>query len=198
MFEERKRGRHVYRLAPCPAYDVEGMEGWLSDMSREGLFLVKDGFFGGFATFEYDEPREVKYRLEAAQKSTSMWAENEGEPDPEQVELSKKYSWDYIAKRGDFYIYRSYEPGARELNTDPQVQALALNAVRKRQISAVFSLLFWTVLYPVLVFHSGVLLTIIHMQTWFFFTDCAFGRLDAYRCAVSCRHAWETAKKIAA
>ena len=125
----QENGRHTYRLPPCPAYDVEGMERWLSGLAQEGLFLARDGFFCGLATFERGEPRFAKYRLEAAQKSTSMWAEDGGEPDPEQVELSQRYAWEYIAKRGDFYIYRSFEPGARELNTDPEVQALALERV---------------------------------------------------------------------
>ena len=104
MKNEYKKERHTHHLPPCPAYDVEGMERWLSDMAHKGLFLTKDGFFAGVATFEYGSARSAKYRLEAAQKSTSMWSENGGEPDPEQVELSERYSWSYIAKRGDFYI----------------------------------------------------------------------------------------------
>ena len=40
--EERKR---AYRLAPCPAYDIEGTESWLEDMAEKGLVLSGDGFF---------------------------------------------------------------------------------------------------------------------------------------------------------
>lgn len=160
--------RHVYRPVPCPAYDVEGMEKWLSDQAEKGLFLTKDGFFINFASFERGEPRRAKYRLEAAQKSTSMWADNGGEPDPEQIELSEKYAWEYIAKRGDFYIYRSFDPEARELNTDPAVQALALNAVKKRQRGSIINLVIWTVIYPLIFLRGGILLTIIHMKTWLF------------------------------
>lgn len=163
----QENGRHTYRLPPCPAYDVEGMERWLSGLAQEGLFLARDGFFCGIATLERGEPRFVKYRLEAAQKSTSMWAEDGGEPDPEQVELSRHYAWDYVANRGDFYIYRSFEPGARELNTDPEVQALALDAVKKRRAGEVLQLLIWITLYAVCALH-GLLLTIIGVRTWFF------------------------------
>lgn len=156
----------TYRLAPCPAYDVEGMESWLCDMAQKGLFLIKDGFFAGVATFEYGAPCKVRYRLEAAQKSTSMWAEDGGEPDQEQVELGKKYAWDYITKRGDFYIYRTFEPGTRELNTDPEVQALAFNAVKKRRISntVYVMLIILSLMYRI----GGVLLTVIRMRTWVF------------------------------
>lgn len=159
--------RHVHRLPPCPAYDVEGMESWLSELAQEGLFLSKDGFFCGAATFERGAPRFAKYRLEAAQKSTSMWSDDGGEPDPEQVELGQHYGWEYVAKRWDFYIYRSFEPGARELNTDPEVQALALNAVKKRSVSAAVSTLVWIVLYMGVVLRSPVL-TMVSVHTWLF------------------------------
>ena len=90
---KKDRKRHtIYRLPPCPAYDVEGMESWLTDMARRGWFLAKDGIFAGVATFESGTPCNAQYRLEAAQKSNSIWAEDGGEPDPEQVELSEKYT----------------------------------------------------------------------------------------------------------
>lgn len=168
MLEERKEGRHVYRLPPCPSYDVEGMESWMTDMAKDGLLLTKDGFFAGVATFKQSNPQNLKYRLEAAQKSTSMWADDGGEPDQEAVELSEKYGWEYIAKRGDFYIYRSSEPEARELNTDPEVQAIALNTVRKRQHDAVFRAFLWLIIYPILQIRGDLLITMIHARTWFF------------------------------
>jgi len=166
MKKRRKIEHHIYRIPPCPAYDISGMENWLSDLAEEGLFLVQDGFFAGVAAFEYRKPRQVRYRLEAAQRKTGMLSDNSGEPDPEQVELSKKYSWEYIAKRKDFYIYRSFDPSARELNTDPEVQALALNAVKKRQGSALLSSVFFLFIYPVLLTRGCIMLTAINMGTW--------------------------------
>ena len=47
MGETGKPGRRCLRPVPCPDYDVEGMESWLSDMSARGLFLTEDGFFAG-------------------------------------------------------------------------------------------------------------------------------------------------------
>jgi hypothetical protein len=95
-----------------------------------------------------------------------MWSDDGGEPDPELVELSKKYSWEYVAKRKDFYIFRSFDPSARELNTDPEVQALALNAVKKRQRNTLFSSVFFLLIYPVLLTRGCLLLTTISMGTW--------------------------------
>ena len=29
----------VYRLVPCPCYEVEACESWLTDMAAQGLFV---------------------------------------------------------------------------------------------------------------------------------------------------------------
>lgn len=170
----KKQSKKAYRLPPCPAHDMEGMEKWLCDLGEEGLFLEEDGFFAGVATFEKGEPRKVKYRLEAAQKSTSMWADDGGEPDGEQVEFGKNFAWEYVAKRGDFYIYRSFDFAARELNTDPRVQAIALNAAKKRLRESAISSGIWLIFYPLLLIRSGILLTVINMRTWLFLLTALF------------------------
>ena len=165
---QEAHSRTVYRLPPCPSYDVEGTEAWLTDLAREGLLLEADGFFAGFAAFEKTAPTCVKYRLEAAQKHAGLWSEDGGEPDEAQVELCAQYRWEYVARHGQFYIYRSADPSARELNTDPKVQALALNAVKKRLVSDLISLLVWTVLYPLLFLRAGLFTTILGLGTWRF------------------------------
>lgn len=144
MSENKKT---VYRLAPVPAYDVEGMESWLTDLAAEGLFLSKDGFFCGVGYFHRDTPRKVAYRLAASEKQRSAWDDNNGEPDEEAVALSEALGWEYVAARGQFFIYRSQEPMARELNTDPRVQAIALKQVKRRCFSAMSLSVFYVLLY---------------------------------------------------
>ena len=70
---EQKAGepRYAYRLPPCPAYDVEGTESWLSEMAKKGFVLTRDGFFAGFGIFEITEPQPLRYRLEASEKQLS-------------------------------------------------------------------------------------------------------------------------------
>jgi len=162
------RERKVFRPAPCPAYDVEGMESWLSDLSAEGLHLAPDGIFCGIAEFHRGEPGRMQYRLEASRHGTSMWNEQNGEPEEEALELNAEYGWEYVAKRGEFFIYRGAYDGERELNTDPEVQALALQAVRKRRRDALHTALFWMVVYPVARSQGivPVLLMAIHMKSW--------------------------------
>ncbi len=163
--EERKEPKLVHRLIPCPQYDVSGMECWLSDMAMQGYQLQKDGFFAGVATFEKTTPQTVVYQLQPAEKSTSMWADNNGDPDEEVVELSREYGWEYVAKRGEFHIYRTSNLNARDFHTDPDVQALAMNAMRKRQRDNIFSGVFWGLFYPWLLFRGRIMLSVVHVGT---------------------------------
>ncbi len=159
--------RPVYQLPPCPAWDVEGTESWLTDQAAQGLMLTRDGFFAGFASFERTEPQDVRYRLEAAPKPVSFWADDGGKPDPEAEHLNAAYGWEYVASRGQFYIYRTSSPEARELNTDPKVQAIALDLVRKRERGSCLNLLFWTLIYPLLGMRGGILLAAVEAGSWF-------------------------------
>ncbi len=140
----------VYRLPPCPSYDVEGMESWLSDQAEKGLFLCRDGFFAGIAAFDRTEPRSVRFRLEPASKAIGLFAEGGTEPDPEAKDLNEYYVWNYLASWGQFFIYFTDRQDARELNTDPAVQALALNLVRRRERGSFLSSVFWLLVYPLL------------------------------------------------
>ncbi len=144
----KNQSQRIHRIPPCPAYDFAGTEIWLTEMAEKGWFLAEDGFFCGIATFERGQPQTVKYRLEATQTMQNLWSDHNGEPDREQVELFEQYSWKYIAKREHFYIFRSLDPSAREPNTDPEVHALALNSVKKRQWIAVILSIFLLVVYP--------------------------------------------------
>ena len=160
------RKKHAIRFPPCPVYDIEGTESWLESMAEQGLFL--QNFFAGFAVFEKGNAQPVRYRLQAAPKSTSMWSDSSGEPEQEAVEFSKTYGWEYLCKRWEFYVYCCRIPNARELDTDPQVQALALDLVRKRERGNFISSLFWLIIYPVLFLFHQPLLTIIGIGTGLF------------------------------
>ena len=95
--------KQCYRLPPCPDYDIEGTESWLSDMAASGLHLSRDGFFAGFAIFNKETPRAMRYRLDAAPKKAGLFAEG-AEPDEEAVSLSAASGWDYVTARGQFLI----------------------------------------------------------------------------------------------
>ena len=159
--------QRTLRLLPCPAYDVEGLESYLAEQAQSGLHLCPDGIWAGFALFARGGQRSVSYRLEAAPKSTSLWAEGGGRPDEEAVALAEKYGWTYVAKRGGFFIFRSDAADTRELNTDPAVQVIALDAVRRRERAAVVSSLFWALVYPAVAIRGNFLLTMIQAGSGF-------------------------------
>lgn len=122
--------KYVYRYPPCPDYDIEAMESWLSDMAARGYQLSRDGFFFGFGIFEKTEPRSLRYRLEASKRTSDSF--NEYAPGEEARELMEDCGWRYVAARGNFHIYATDDPNATELHTDPEVQAITLDTVRKK------------------------------------------------------------------
>lgn len=154
MVKYNDSAKHIHRPVPCPAYDIAGMEAWLEDMAKEGCFLARDGFFMGFADFEVSQPCPMKYRLQAAKDARSAF--DEGEPNDEEQEISEALGWEYVARRGEFHIYRCADPNAPELNTDPQVQALAIKTVNKRLPKHIISVIIWLVIYPIFFFDSGI------------------------------------------
>lgn len=157
--------KRIYRMPPCPNYDVEGTESWLEEMAAGGWQLSEDGFFAGFAAFDAKSPAHLRYRLEAAPKPTGMWSDSD-RPTQEALSYSEELGWTYVTTRGQFYIYCCDQVNAPELNTDPQVQALALDLVRKRERSSFVSLILWLVLDPLIFCRMRVLLTAIAAGTW--------------------------------
>ena len=132
---ERIQKRHL--IEPCPAYDVERIESWLQDMAREGWVLEGDSaYWLGFFTFEKAEPQEIRYRLEPKTQRHSNFT---NAPDEEEEDLYKEYGWEFVTQFHYFYIYRTADPNARELNTDYAVQAAALKQIKRNTGSALLN-----------------------------------------------------------
>lgn len=124
--------QYVYRRPPYPYYDMEGIESWLEDLLTDGLWLDKDGYVFGMMQFRPGTPKKLKYRLEPIEKQTFLYL---GQPDPpseKALTLYEEFGWEYLGTFYDFYIYRSLDENAVELNTDPTLQAQALRHVRRR------------------------------------------------------------------
>ena len=123
--------RYRYRIPPCPAYDIPAMESWLEDMAAKGLHLTKDGFFGLFTTFEEGPPKKERFRLEPTDRRNGLFSE-EYDPEDEAVQMLHQMGWTYRARRGQFYIYSTDDPGAPEpehlgnlgLESSPQGQGI--------------------------------------------------------------------------
>ena len=142
--------KYRYRIPPCPAYDIPGMESWLEDLAAKGLHLSKDGFFGLLTSFEEGPPKKERFRLEPTDRKGGLFSE-EYDPEDEQIQLLHQMGWTYRARRGQFHIWSSDDPGAPELNTDPQVQAVTMSALtqflRKKVTNAIATTLLYLILY---------------------------------------------------
>lgn len=132
---EKKR---IRSLAPCPIYDVEKVECWLSDMAKEGWMLEKDSEIFGWLAFTKEAPRSVEYRLETKEPGKGFG----DTPDQDFRELCEEYGWEYVDSYGNFFIYRSIRSDFREMNTDLEVQAAAIKAGRRNSAVTVFSSVF--------------------------------------------------------
>lgn len=138
------------RIPPCPDYDIRGTEQWLEDMALKGYTLCKGHAFQyGFAYFKTGEPRRIRYRIIPAKKvpqrimSPNSWPEP---PDQETLDFHSQFGWEYTTYRGQFWIFRCEDPDAPEMNTDPRVQAIALEVAEKRLREHFFSLLIYGVI----------------------------------------------------
>jgi len=152
--ENTEKKKRITRLAPCPEYDVECMESWLEDMAKQGFLL--DGEFFTLYFFKYDQPAEVRYRLEAAAKSISIFDDHGGNPSPEMLQISREFGWEYVTSGRDFYIFTSKDIEAREMNTDAAVQAMTVDLVRRRERTNLLALAF-NILLQVVIFQKGFL-----------------------------------------
>lgn len=126
---EEKKVRRSHRLCPCNPMDIEGIQTWLEDLAEEGLILEQESVFFGFWSFVRTAPRKVQYRLEIIRGG---FLEDTETPREEVVEASEAMGWEYVTRYRSFYIYRSFDPTARPLNTDPAVQALTVKYLRRQ------------------------------------------------------------------
>ena len=179
-----KKSKKIYRLAPCPAYDVERIESWLQDMAMDGWLLSEeDGIFFGWFTFEQQAPQKVRYRIEPWTKKA------ESEPPADALALYEAYGWKFVAGFDKFYIFRADRSDARELNTDPQVQAAALKHLKRDAFWNIFSfLIIWsnalrsTLVQPARFLISfGMLYTLIFLGLMIWFLSEVFVKAIHFR-----------------
>lgn len=145
------KGTMINRLPPCSACDVEAMESWLYDMARKGFFLTEISC--GIATFRRGEPAAIHYRL-VSEHQDPTWRELllTGDdrmglgPDRDAQDLHARFGWEYVTKRGKFFVYRS-EQTDRNPDTDPAIQAISINAVRKWSLSSLGFFLLYFLLF---------------------------------------------------
>lgn len=178
-----KEKARMRKVIPCAVYDVEAMESWLSDLATEGWLLEEDGIFGPWAYFVPGPPRRVEYRLTSSLSSPEFTG-----PDEEARDLSITYGWEYLAKRKEFYIYRAMAENAREMDTDPQTQALILGAVQRRTVGTILTILVMGIVYPLFLLGKDSQMGLLIQYPLRFFSLFSFMLWFLLLSLLGCRH----------
>ena len=115
--------------APCPVLDIEAMQTWLEDMSMEG-YLLK-GCSKVRHTFEFYkiEPLQTRYRLTPVSDKIEEWNLR---PNEEYVSITDAFGWEHVCSNHRLHIFRTFDADAREIHTDPAVQAQAVRQIAWR------------------------------------------------------------------
>ena len=107
--------KRVYKLTPVREYDIAGVESWLEDMARRGLYLKK--FRPLFCTFERGKPGAARYRLEPHRRIL------DDDLPQSMLELYGQFGWDCVDEvNRAMLIFTTCNPDAPEIHTDPKLQ----------------------------------------------------------------------------
>ena len=166
MIDKIKKWKYSYRLSPCPAYDIEGIESWLDSMARKGYFLSGDKYYPGVFIFEKGNAKFIKYRLEVQPESKDKWIKTENAPSNELLTKRKECGWEYIDNLGDFYIFASEIANFGELNTDLKAQALAIDRIRKKKVRGLYAAFLGMGIVPIILKQSNFIRTAIDVGPW--------------------------------
>ena len=135
-----------YRICPCHSYDLEGIQTWLENLAMSGLHL--SGRAPGFLLFEKGSPCKSRYRLEPNPNTFDRYRKSHADL----RYLAGEFGWEFVLRYGAFDIYRTDNADAPELNTDPRVQAMAMDALKQerthRLLLMALHIVFSLLLYP--------------------------------------------------
>ena len=112
--------RTVRRLCLVDGMNLDHIEGWLESMAARGLHYDHSDAF--LFHFRRGEPAAVRYRLEPR-----------GTLDcPEGMEPCRTLGWELTGYMGKgFSLFRTWEPDAPELHTDPVVRGYGLDKLAR-------------------------------------------------------------------
>ena len=156
----------ITRYPPCPIYEIRRFENWLEDMAKDGWILLQNPFSRlGSVGFRKAEPKSIRYRVQPAPKKPGWFSRHDG---PQiAVDLAADCGWTYLGMRDGFLVYFTDDPDAPELNTDLQVQLLALEAHRKRRWTHLLSGIVMVFLFIALLLWVGPVSFCMNKPNWY-------------------------------
>ena len=105
--------KKVLKLTPVSLYDVRGVESWLEDMARRGLFLKR--LRPTLSAFERGPARQVRYRLEPFRHADEV---------PQtMLDLYQDFGWEFICQvNSELLVFSTQDLDAPEPHSDPELQ----------------------------------------------------------------------------
>lgn len=149
----------VSKPIPCSLYDIQGLQSWLDEMAREGLFLHHLSNSNDRAYFESGEPRPVRYRLDPCGKGRRK--------DKEREEAYAQMGWRFVTRmRRGFYIFSCDDPETPELYNDPQSLSVALEKQVDRETRSIVCLTLGLTLFLSALFYWARRNILQHLLLW--------------------------------
>lgn len=156
-----EKPKRIFKMPPCPAYDIAGMEAWLTEMAAQG-YVLKRFFTNLIAVFEVQEPQKLRYALTSL--SSNAFSVPDLDPSLEQLKAyCADFGWEYVDYRGTSCIFVTDDLYAPELHTDSDVQAMTLEQVRKERKSSLVLPVFWTGYIAFQILENGFWWSVVHI-----------------------------------
>ncbi len=134
--------KRIRKFTPVSMYDAQGLESWLEDMAKQGLFLKKFGAV--WCVFERGPAQALRYRVEPVREQDC----GDFLGRSPMKELYQDFGWSYTASIGNsMFIFSTEDENAPELHTDPELQSgLWKKLYRQARRSFRFQLLLMVIL----------------------------------------------------
>ena len=143
---------NVCKITPVSVYDVRGLESWLEDMARRGLFLKR--LRPAFSTFQRGPAQPLRYRVEPCRRIM------DDTPPQAMLDLYQDFGWHFVCDaNSELLVFSTQDPEAPEPHSDPELQGALwkkLYRSKRRGFLFIFAVtLALLVLLPVFLFGKG-------------------------------------------
>lgn len=111
------KAKRSFRFSPQEIWDPAAIQSWLEWEAQRGWRITN--YNGWFCTFRKVEPKECRVRIQphGPESNEAYW---------ERLEAYEEMGWEHAVNLAlDYGVYYCDDPDAAELDTDPEVYALA-------------------------------------------------------------------------
>lgn len=115
--------KKIRKMLPVSIYDLSGLETWLEEQAKAGLFPV---FMNSWVTFTPTALPGTRFRLEPREVDGDS-------PGPEMLEKCREAGWDFALTVGSlYYLFYTTRPGVSELCFDDRGRMEYMARIERR------------------------------------------------------------------